>query len=246
MTDESVDMMTPAHEFEWTSLLEVNLVKSDFSDEWPCFAAWTSTKGDEADQDARRGLINRLMADRHGSPFEHMNATWQVTAPIMVWREHHRHRIASYNEESARYRKMRPRFYIPPRHRPMVQVPGTKAMDYVIAPVESSADYEFLVNTLQTQARYNYWAYEALLSRGFVREISRAALPVDLMSTCIVTMNARALMNYLSLRVKSEDSAYPSNPQWEINEVALAYEKHFQVAAPLTYKAFVDNGRVCP
>lgn len=237
---------TPLSEFTFTSDLTVNLVKADFDDEWPCFSAWTSTKGDEATPEARRGLILRLMKDGHGSVFEHMNITWQVTAPIMVWREHHRHRIASYNEESARYRKMRPRFYIPPRHRPMMQVEGTKAMDYVIEPLVDDADYEFLVDILRTQYTNNYWAYEAILDRGIVREVARLDLPVALMSTCVVTMNARALMNFLSLRVKHPDSHRPSNPQWEINQVALDYEADFARLAPVTYEAFCANGRMAP
>ena len=40
------------------------------------------------------------MRDRHGSPFEHNSMTFYVQAPIFVFREFMRHRIASYNEES--------------------------------------------------------------------------------------------------------------------------------------------------
>jgi len=232
-------------EFEWFDHCEVNMIETTFSDDTVCFAAWTSTKGDEADHDARKGLINRLMKDRHGSPFEHMWIQFQVTAPIFVWREHHRHRMASYNEESARYRTMRPRFYVPPRHRPLVQRAGTKAMDYDI--VEGTdIDYGMVRGILMQESRTSYASYERLLETGVVREVARMCLPVNLMSTCIVTMNARALMNFLSLRVKDPDAAHPSNPQWEINRVADEYEKHFARNAPLTYEAFIANGRVAP
>ncbi|WP_204268146.1 FAD-dependent thymidylate synthase, partial [Escherichia coli] len=64
-----------------------------------------------------RGLINYLMRDRHGSPFEHNSMTFYVQAPIFVFREFMRHRIASYNEESGRYRELRPVFYVPARER---------------------------------------------------------------------------------------------------------------------------------
>src|ERR1043166_2360211 len=69
-------------------------------------AAWVSTMGERADEGdpARvKGLINMLMRDRHGSPFEQGLLRFRVTAPIVVFREHHRHRIASYNEMSGRY-----------------------------------------------------------------------------------------------------------------------------------------------
>lgn len=231
--------------YEWMNGCEVHLTDSTFSDDTVCFAAWTSTKGDEADRDARRGLINRLMKDRHGSPFEHMVIQFQVTAPIFVWREHHRHRMASYNEESARYRTMRPRFYIPPQYRPMIQVEGSKAMDYVMTAANVD-DYHELTEGLKRSSMYAYGIYQDALDNGIVREVARMCLPVNLMSTCIVTMNARGLMNFLSLRVKDSESAYPTNPQWEINQVALQYELHFEKLAPLTYDAFLSNGRVAP
>lgn len=234
-----------APEFEWFDHMPVVRTESTFSDDTVCFAAWTSTKGDEATHDAKRGLINRLMKDRHGTPFEHMWIQFQVTAPIFVWREHHRHRMASYNEESARYRTMRPRFYIPPPHRPMIQVEGTKSMDYVMQAPQKK-EYDFLRAVLINESRSTYSAYQKLLDAGIVREVARMCLPVNLMSTCIVTMNARALMNFLSLRVKDSDAAYPTNPQWEINQVALQYEYHFQMLAPITHEAFVSNGRVAP
>jgi thymidylate synthase (FAD) len=233
-------------QFEWFDHCEVNLIESTFNDDSVCFAAWTSTKGDEADHGARKGLINRLMKDRHGTPFEHMFIQFQVTAPIFVWREHHRHRIGfSYNEESARYRTMRPRFYVPPRYRPMVQIDGTKAMDYVMVEADDET-YDRFSKGLKLISQSNYHDYERALEIGVVREVARMCLPVNLMSTCVVSTNARALMNFLSLRVKDADAAYPSNPQWEINQVALEYERHFERLAPLTYAAFIANGRVAP
>lgn len=231
--------------FEWFDHCEVNFVESTFSDNTVCFAAWTSTKGNEADAIAREGLINRLMHDRHGTPFEHMWIQFQVTGPIFMWREHHRHRIASYNEESARYRTMRPRFYIPPRHRLMIQVQGTKAMDYIMSEADD-LKHQNVVTIIKESSTDSYAQYSYLLEIGIVREVARMVLPVNLMSTCIVTMNARALMNFLSLRVKDADATYPSNPQWEINQVALEYERHFERLAPLTYAAFIANGRVAP
>lgn len=232
-------------DYEFVSGSTVNLGDHTFSDDAVCFAAWTSTKGDEADHAARKGLINRLMKDRHGSPFEHMWIQFQVTAPIFVWREHHRHRMASYNEESARYRTMRPRFYVPPRSRPMRQIPGTKAMDYVMR-TATDEQYVYLRKTIEERSQQAYEEYLSLLDMGIVREVARMVLPVNLMSTCVVTMNARALMNFLSLRVKDSESTYPTNPQWEINQVALQYELHFEKLAPLTYDAFLSNGRVAP
>ena len=101
----------------------VELVKSSASDADVIWAARVSTAGeqsmDEIGEDPARsaGLINYLARERHGSPFEHTSMTFFVSAPIFVFREFMRHRIASYNEESGRYRELKPVFYIPAKER---------------------------------------------------------------------------------------------------------------------------------
>ena len=123
--DEQVDDIT------FRSDVTVELVKAVARDADVLFAARVSTKGEssleDVDADATRsqGLINYLMRDRHGSPFEHNSMTFFVSAPIFVFREFMRHRMASYNEESGRYRELRPVFYSPG---PAAQVgPGGQA-----------------------------------------------------------------------------------------------------------------------
>ncbi len=227
----------------FTSEITVNLLDCNFTDERVCVAARTSTAGIDADPKATEGLIGSLMRGRHGSPFEHMTATWQVKAPLFVWREHHRHRVASYNEESARYRVLEPEFYIPDENRPLTQV--GKAMDYSLQP--GTADQFLDMRAVMIDAsEVSYACYTELLKRGIAREVARMVLPVNIMSTCIVSMNARALMNFLSLRVDSPDSTFRSKPMREIQMVADQYEATFAEKAPITYAAFVANGRVAP
>jgi thymidylate synthase (FAD) len=59
-------------------------------------------------------------------------------------------------------------------------------------------------------------------------------------------MNARALMNFLSLRTSREGTHFPSYPQREIEMVAEQMEEWFAAEMPLTYAAFNANGRVAP
>ena len=100
--------------------MSVELVKSSASDADVIWAARVSTAGDKsledvgADAAKSEGLINYLARERHGSPFEHTSMTFFISAPIFVFREFMRHRIASYNEESGRYRELKPVFYIRP------------------------------------------------------------------------------------------------------------------------------------
>ena len=85
-----------------------------------------------------------------------------------------------------------------------------------------------------------------MLDAGIAREVAHAVLPVATYSSMYVTMNARALMNFLSLRTSREGSHFPSYPQREIEMVAEKMEAEFAKLMPLTYQAFEKSGRVAP
>jgi thymidylate synthase (FAD) len=234
---------------EFRSDITVELVRANASDADVVFAARVSTVGEQSledvDADPQRsaGLINYLMRDRHGSPFEHNSMTFFVKAPIFVWREHMRHRIASYNEESARYRELLPVFYVPSHERPLVQ--SGKPGAYEFHP-GTPAQSELVERTIQESCTAAYSGYLEMLEAGVAREVARMVLPVTIYSSAYVTMNARALMNFLSLRRKVEGSHFVSYPQREIEMVAEVYEDHFAQLMPLTHSAFNEHGRVAP
>lgn len=237
------------HAIEFRSEMTVDLVRSSAQDADVLFAARVSTKGESsledvnADATKSAGLINYLMRDRHGSPFEHNSMTFYVQAPIFVFREFMRHRIASYNEESGRYRELRPVFYVPGPERKLVQVgkPGA----YTFEP--GTAEQHELVDTeIKASCEQAYAAYQRMLDAGIAREVARAVLPVTIYSSMYVTMNARSLMNFLSLRTHREDTHFPSFPQREIEMVAERMEAFWSELMPMTYAAFNANGRVAP
>ena len=234
---------------EFRSDITVELVRANASDADVVFAARVSTVGEQSledvDADPQRsaGLINYLMRDRHGSPFEHNSMTFFVKAQIFVWREHMRHRIASYNEESARYRELLPVFYVPSHERPLVQ--SGKPGAYEFHP-GTPAQSELVERTIQESCTAAYSGYLEMLEAGVAREVARMVLPVTIYSSAYVTMNARALMNFLSLRRKVEGSHFVSYPQREIEMVAEVYEDHFAQLMPLTHSAFNEHGRVAP
>lgn len=241
--------MTESQEISFRSDVTVELVRASAHDADVVFAARVSTVGESsvedvnADAERSRGLIRYLMRERHGSPFEHNSMTFFVQAPIFVWREHMRHRIASYNEESGRYRELQPVFYVPDSDRAVVQ--QGKAGAYEFHP-GTAEQYEVIDSAVRESCTVAYREYQRMLDAGVAREVARMVLPVTIYSSAYVTMNARALMNFLSLRRKSEDSTYPSYPQREIEMVAEAYEDHLAQLMPITYEAFVAAGRVAP
>jgi thymidylate synthase (FAD) len=229
--------------------MSVELIKASASDADVIWAARVSTAGEqsleEVGQDPSRaaGLINYLARERHGSPFEHTSMTFFVSAPIFVFREFMRHRIASYNEESGRYRELRPVFYIPAPERKLIQVGKTGAYTFIDGTLEQ---YETTVVAMKESYLFVYERYQTMLEVGIAREVARAVLPVGLYSSMYVSMNARALMNFLSLRTSREGSHFPSYPQREIEMVAEKMEEHFARLMPLTHGAFEKSGRIAP
>lgn len=222
--------------------MTVELIDHSVSDELIARAARVST-GNDRSTDGAEGLINYLMRDRHGSPFEHGVITFRVEAPIFVWREHMRHRMASYNEESGRYKQLEPVFYIPGSDRNLQQVGKVGAYTFEPGTIEQHAAVRLAGRNVAKDA---YEWYLVQLEHGVAREVARMVLPLSIYSSAYVTMNPRALMNFLSLRVKSEGSHFPSFPQEEIEMVAKQYEQFFQELMPITHAAFIKNGRVAP
>ncbi len=229
--------------------MSVELVKSSASDADVIWAARVSTAGDKSLEDVggdaskSEGLINYLARERHGSPFEHTSMTFFISAPIFVFREFMRHRIASYNEESGRYRELKPVFYIPSKERKLVQIGKAGAYTFVDGTAEQ---YEITVKSIKETCALAYENYQKMLDAGVAREVARAVLPVTLYSSMYVTMNARALMNFLSLRTSRDGSHFPSYPQREIEMVAEKMEAEFAKLMPITYGAFQKSGRIAP
>lgn len=236
-------------EIEFRSDVSVELVRASAEDADVLFAARVSTKGEQSLEDVgvdagrSTGLINFLMRDRHGSPFEHNSMTFYVQAPIFVFREFMRHRIASYNEESGRYRELRPVFYVPGPERKLVQQGKPGHYEFVDGTDEQ---HKLVDEATRGVCEHAYSAYLEMLEAGVAREVARIVLPVTIYSSMYVTMNARSLMNFLSLRTKREESAFPSFPQREIEMVAEKMEGEWARLMPLTHDAFNRNGRVAP
>ena len=187
---------------------------------------------DESDE----GLIRFLMRDRHGTPFEHNSFRFHIRCPIFVAREWMRHRVGSFNEFSLRYAKASDDFYVPEADdvRSQVGKPGA----YSFEPV-SDEIAEATRERLQALYETAYRTYQELVELGVARELARCALPVGAYTEFYWTVNARSLMNFLSLR--NAETA-----QREIRRYAQACERFLEQKMPITYSAFVANDRTAP
>ena len=187
---------------------------------------------DESDE----GLIRFLMRERHGTPFEHNAFRFHVRCPIFVAREWFRHRVGSFNEFSMRYARASDEFYVPDAEDVRTQVgkPGA----YSFEPVSDELA-EQTREKLQEVYEAAYQTYEELVEAGVAREVARAVLPVGAYTEFYWTVNARSLMNFISLR-NSETA------QREIRRYAEACERFLEEQMPVTYAAFVANDRTSP
>ncbi|HWU08766.1 MAG TPA: FAD-dependent thymidylate synthase [Streptomyces sp.] len=230
------------------STLTAELVDSMASDAGVVRAARVSTlgpgaQGEDGGDAYAEGLIGYLMRSRHGSPFEHNSMTFLVHAPIFTIRHLMRHRMWSFNEESARYRELRNVFYLPDGERALKQAGKPGHYRYVRG---TEKDRALLREAAVAAYRVAHHEYRRMLDAGIARELARVVLPVATYSTVYATCNARSLMHFLSLRVHDEEAAYASHPQREIEMVAEQMEAAFGRLMPLTYAAFAAHGRVSP
>ncbi len=187
---------------------------------------------DEADE----GLIRFLMRDRHGTPFEHNAFRFHIRCPIFVAREWMRHRVGSFNEFSMRYAKASDEFYVPDADdvRSQVGKPGAYTFEPVSPELAEQTREE--IRAVYDQA---FETYERLVELGVARELARSVMPVGAYTEFFWTINARSLMNFVSLRAAE-------TAQREIRRYADACEVFFAERMPVTHAAFVAAGRVSP
>lgn len=187
------------------------------------------------------GLIRYLMREKHGSPFESTFFKFHVKAPIFVLREWARHRISSTNEISGRYVELKPEFYIPKKGdfcswRTQIGKPGHYEYE--------NFDYDNCPGYLPEQqvencCKHAFSIYKTLIRKGVAKEQARMVLPLNTFSEIIWSVNARGLMNFLSLRNSD-------NAQYEIRRYAQCMEEIMLKVMPVTTNAFVENGRIAP
>ena len=186
--------------------------------------------------DSDAGLIRFLMRERHGTPFEHNSFRFHIRCPLFVAREWFRHRVGSFNEFSMRYARATDDFYVPEPEDVRTQVgkPGSYSFETVDPEIAETTRDE-----LRRVYEDAYATYERLVELGVARELARAVLPVGAYTEFYWTVNARSLMNFVSLRAAE-------TAQREIRRYAEACEQFLAEKMPITHAAFVANDRTAP
>jgi len=187
-------------------------------------AAWRA--GEDEGSDAK--LLRYLWRHRHTSPFEAVTFTFEVYAPIFVFRQWHRHRTWSYNELSARYRELPEVYYIP-----SAEVVGQQATKNKQGREESTAERTTDIALIDEHCRRAFEQYRDLLGKGWPRELARMVLPLNTYSHMFATVNLLNLFRFMTLR--SDPHA-----QYEIRVYSDAMRELIRPIVPVCVGAFEE------
>lgn len=149
----------------------------------------------------------------HATPFEFTGMIIEVQAPIVVFREWHRHRTQSYNEMSARYSPLPDLYYLPlwsevvdrtlaartSRNRQQQAISDTERApsDIVNEWLPKLADFYKMAEDL----------YQLALRIGIPKELARLSMPVGHYSRMRASANLRNWLAFLVLRTHKDAQA---------------------------------------
>lgn len=198
-------------------------------------AEWRA--GEDAGKDEK--LLHYLVKNGHTSPFEAVQFTFDVKAPVFVLRQWHRHRTWSYNEVSARYAELPEEFYVPGVGKYGVQSSSNKQMRDVAA-AAFGVDAETAERELRweheqrVQMESAFALYHKHVSEGMPRELARIVLPLATYSHMFATVDLHNLMHFLRLRI------HP-HAQYEIRVYAEAMLEIVRTVCPISVAAFCEK-----
>lgn len=182
--------------------------------------------GEDEGKDAK--LIHYLMRNRHTSPFEAVTFTFDVKAPIFVFRQWHRHRTWSFNEVSARYSELPEEFYVP-------ETVGVQALhNKQMRLMELNASEDEIRQLIQVQCQESFNTYRRLLDAGTPRELARGVLPMNTYSHMFATVDLHNLFHFLRLRLHE-------HAQYEIQVYARAMLEQVRSVVPVATAAFEET-----
>lgn len=185
-------------------------------------AAWRAG-GDQGSDDR---LIRYLWRNHHTTPFEAVTLTFEVKAPIFVFRQWMRHRTWSFNELSARYRELPEEFYVP-----APDVIGVQSTDNKQGRALGVFCNSLSPSIIEYACRCAFETYRTLLAQNIPRELARSVLPVATYSHMFATVNLLNLMKFLTLRCDA-------HAQYEIRVYADAMRDLARSIAPVAISAW--------
>lgn len=195
-------------------------------------AARQSTQGSFRGWEQDEKLLGFMFNNRHSTPFEFCGMTIEIQAPILVFREWHRHRTQSYNEMSARYAPLPNLNYLPTVERCfLVQAKNRQSQGITGADELTHESALEWLDELAEAYEHAERVYQSGLRRGIPKEVARCPVPVGRYSRMRATANLRNWLAFLTLRMHPD-------AQWEIRQFADAVGEIVGVEFPRTWALF--------
>jgi thymidylate synthase (FAD) len=142
-----------------------------------------------------RKLLKYLWDNKHSSPFEMVEFTFEVKAPLYVIRQWQRHRTWSYNEVSRRYTDQDITFNFPDEWRK--QCKNNKQAS--IGSLDSTLN-QMISNEVVTSIHRQMELYNSMIDAGVCREQARMVLPQNMMVEMVAKVDLSNLLKFLKLR----------------------------------------------
>ena len=229
-------------ETDWTPVLDhgfarlVDHMGSDLSIVRAARVSYAAPWRTGEDQGSDTRLINYLWKNAHTSPFEAVTFTFEVKAPIFVFRQWHRHRTWSFNELSARYKELPEEFYLPDPALVGAQAKNNKQGRDTSAVTEDELRMrQAEVHAIKETCEDAFMTYRGLLANGWPRELARSVLPVATYSHMFASVDLLNLFRFLTLRCHS-------HAQYEIRVYAEALLQLITPIVPVAVQAWKEHG----
>ncbi len=188
-------------------------------------AARLSYKGASKGEVKDKRLILYLYKNRHTSPFEMVNITFNIKMPIFCMRQFVRHRTFRLNEVSARYTEMDEDFFVPDNYREQDKKNKQSSNE------SDEIHHEKAEGIIQANSEDGYAAYQELLGMGVAREMARFVLPVNINTEIFVNCDLNNLFKFLALRCDG-------HAQSEMQEIAKAMKTIAEELYPWAFDAY--------
>ena len=163
----------------------------------PCGCGAAVEPGDEK-------LLAYLYNNAHMTPFEMAGMTIEVKAPIMVFREWHRHRTQSFNEMSARYVPLPDENYLPDvddlLERSQIAANTANRQSSGSGTVILRNDADSWLKALDWYYKTGESLYKDGLALGVPKELARLPVTVGRYSRMRASANLRNWLGFLKLR----------------------------------------------
>lgn len=196
-----------------------------------CRAARVSSGHGSKGESSDARLINFLMANRHTTPFEHCELAVHVKAPVFVERQWFRHRTASVNSASMRYKEMPDEVWVPRSGDLHLQSVKNRQGGIAAPDPTLVGDSIERIERVYSNARV---AYELMVAGGIAREDARVVLPLGQYTEFYWKIDLHNLLHFLELRL------HP-HAQREIRLYAASLARLARSLWPIAWKAFEEH-----